>query len=59
MYDDLCEGAMGIKTSMANKEPASKHQKHQMEGSICIEDVWKTATCIEGCRRTNTCRGMI
>ena len=33
-HDDLCVGAMGYKTSMANKELASKHQKHQLEGSI-------------------------
>ena len=35
-HDDLCVGAMGYKTTMTNKGLASKHQKHQMEGSICI-----------------------
>ena len=33
---DLCVGAMGYKTTMTNKELASNHQEHQMEGSMHV-----------------------
>ena len=32
-HDDLCVGSIGIRPRI-NKELASKHQEHQMEGSM-------------------------